>query len=282
MITRKLLALGLLFVLVFGLQAYVYAATTFTFQCTDPSGAPTTLCEVHMDPDFHHGDPGTLLFRATVAGKYTIPMPSGAHKLVVLGSARVSTGTNTSVMVFNTAPGTACQSGWAPIGYQSWWLASSGEALPGRHAHIDNLCWPANNKIVSGTLSFRLNVQLHAQPTGAKLTRVRLKDYPGGVDRWVAAKPYPQPDARGNLVTTFTATINTGSLSAGRHEFRWGIYVTQPDGKVQLLSTRSEICIRSCSPVFRSGNYQGNGSWYANDSIGYEDTRIYSPFPVSP
>jgi hypothetical protein len=279
--TRSLSRLALLPLL--ALLLYVppaAAATSFTFECADPSGPPVTSCSVHLNPDFHNGNPGTVLWSSSSAGKHTISVPAGAHKVVVIAKARTSAGTNTSVMVTATEPGTACQPGWAPLGYQSWWLDPTGEAEPGRHAHINGLCWPVNNLIVRGTHTFRFEVELHAQPPGAALTRVRLKDYPGGTDRWVAAKPLPQP-VNGNLKAQFSATINTDSLSAGRHEFRWGVYVTQPNGVVQLLSSRSEVCIRSCSPAYRSGTWQGNGSWYKNDTIGYVDARVHSAIPVS-
>ena len=258
----------------------VSAAEPFTFECADPSGPPVTECLVLMDPDIHHGNLGTVLFRSSTAGKHTIDRPTGNHKLAVVAKARTSEGTNTSVIVMATEPGTACQPGWAPLSKQSWWSdPGEDDTFESRHAHIDNLCWPVNNRVVSGTQTFRFQVQLHNQPAGAALTRVRLKDYPGGTDRWVAPKPLPQP-VNGSLVAQFSATLNTDSLSAGRHEFRWGVYVTQPNGKVQLLSTRSEICVRACSPAYRSGTFQGNGAWYTGKAE-YVDARIHSAFPVS-
>ena len=265
-----------------GVAPVASSATSFTYECTDPSGLPTTGCDVLLNPDIHGGTKGTVLAHDTSAGKRTITLPDGDHKVAVVGLARGSTGTNTAVLVMDTQPGDACQAGWAPLGYQAWWSDTGQDAFfESRHAHIDNLCWPVNNKVVSGTITFRFQVQLHNQPAGATLTRVRMKDYPSGTDRWVAPKPLPQPDAHGNLVAPFAATLNLDSLSAGRHEFRWAVYVTQPNGKVQLLSSRSEICIRSCSPAYRSGTWTGNGAWYENDAIGYEDVRIHSTIPTS-
>jgi hypothetical protein len=262
--------------------ASVSAAQTFTFECTDPSGPPVTACWVAIDADIHNGNEGFVIFRSDRAGKHTIELPAmaGNHRISVFAASRTAEGVNTSVMVQQTAP-SGCKAGWAPIGYQSWWSDPDEDPVFGsRHVHIDNMCQPVNNLIVSGVQTFAFQVQLHEQPEGARITRIRLKDYPGGTDRWVAPKPYPVPDANGNLIAPFSMTLDTDRLSAGRHEMRWGVYVTQPDGKVQLLSTRSEVCIRSCSPAYRSGTWQGNGSWYTGNAE-YVDTRIFDPWPAS-
>lgn len=272
------------------------SSLTFTYECADPSGAPTTLCDVYRDPDIHGGSFGTVLAHATTTGKRTLTaaIPDGSHRIAIRASAKVATGANTSVLVV-TIPST-CQSGWAQLGYQSWWSATGEDpAFESRHEHIDNICVPGNNLVVNGRQAVPFDVQLHKQPPGAKLTRVRIKDYPGGVDRWyctpshvVAGCPttWPKPDADGNVTARFSPTLDLTALSAGRHEFRFGVYVTQSDGKVQLLSSRTELCVRSCSPAYRSLTtfplLQGNGSWYANDTIGYIDTRWRSLLPVAP
>lgn len=267
------------------------AAPTLTFQCADPSGATTTSCDAYLDPDFHAGDSGTLLYHASGATKATIALPSGDHRVVIKAAATTSAGTNSSVMVVQTQP-TACPlPGWTRLAWQSWW-SDPGERAPGRHIHINAVCWPVNNKIVDGRHTFTIPIELHAQPAGSRLTRVRLKDYCSGTacaigghgsgyDAWAPTIQKQLPSTGGSLTDAYTATLDLATAKAGRHEFRWGVYVTGPNGKVQLLSTRAEICIRSCSPYYRSGTYQGNGSWYANDSpIGYIDVRAYDPIPV--
>lgn len=267
------------------------AGHSLTFECADPSGAPTTLCDVYLNPDIHHGSFGTVLFHATSAGKHTITVPDG--KIAIRASAKGSTGTNTSVLVV-TIPST-CQAGWARLGYQSWWSDTGQDpAFESRHAHIDDLCVPANNLIVNGPQTFAFGLQLHNQPRGAKLTRVRVKDYcsgsgcamgahSSGYDVWVSRTDLPQPDSAGNLAYPVSVPLDLSKMKAGRHELRFGVYVTQPNGKVQLLSSRTEVCVRACSPSYRSlSTYpllQGNGAWYDRDSIGYVDARVRSALP---
>jgi hypothetical protein len=179
-------------------------------------------------------------------------------------------------------PPPVCPVNWLSTEEQSWWQ-NPGEPDQKGHIHLST-CNPVNNLIVNGSYTFNLRIELHEQPSDAVITRVRLKDYPGGVDRWVGSKPYPTIDSNGNLVTNFSVPINFSNLTSGRHEFRWGVYVSVK-GIVQLLSTRLQVCIRSCSPAYRSlSTYpflQGNGSWYKNDTIGYVDARMRSSLPLS-
>lgn len=187
------------------------------------------------------------------------------------------------------------------LDWQAWW-SDPGDAWPGRHAHV-GACWPVNDVPVNGPTSFDLKVQTHAQPPGAVVTRIRMTDHcsgsgcswdpatstrkSSGHNVFVHPKPLPQPDANGDLALSVPLTLDLSKFGAGRHEFRFGVYVTQPDGVVQLVSSRAQICIRSCSPAFRSltqfPKLQGTGGWYANDSpIGYADARITSLIPTAP
>jgi hypothetical protein len=266
------------------LAAKAKAAPSFTFQCVDPSGPPVTLCEVYLDPDVHHGTVGTVLYHGTSSITKTIPLPDGAHKIAVRSSANVSGGVNTSVITM-TYPST-CQAGWAQLGYQAWW-ADTGQdpTFESRHEHWDNLCIPANNLIVDGPVTFTPTIQLHNQPAGAVFYRYRITDCLSGChDILVRTSGLPQPDTAGNLVFPVSMPVDLSKLAAGRHEFRFGVYVRQPNGKVQLLSSRAELCIRSCSPSYRSLStfpiLQGNGAWYEKDTNpGYIDARIRSALP---
>lgn len=189
----------------------------------------------------------------------------------------------------------------AVLDWQAWW-SDPGETWPGRHAHVGG-CVPVNDLPVDGPTRFDLKVQTHKQPPGAELTRIRLVDYcsgsscsfdpvtgakkSSGWNVYVHPKPLPQPDAAGNLVAYVPITLDLAKFGTGRHEFRFGVYVTQPSGIVQLVSSRYQICVRSCSPAYRSLTsfplLQGTGGWYESDSpIGYADARITSAIPTSP
>jgi hypothetical protein len=257
------------------------------------------VCDVYLNPDIHNGSYGTVLAHATTAGKRTINLPTSG-KVAIRASANVSGGVNTSVMVL-TLPA-ACQTGWARVGYQAWWSDTGQDpAFGSRHAHIDDLCIPANNKIVDGSQTFSWFVQLHNQPAGARETRLRINDQcsgtscsynyssgakaGSGTDIWKDTT-VRSPNSAGDLIFPVSVTRDLSKLGAGRHEFRFAVYVTQPNGKVQLLSSRTQICIRSCSPAYRSLSsfpvMQGNGAWYEKDTNpGYIDTRTLSALPVS-
>jgi hypothetical protein len=267
-----------------------YGGTSFTFECADPSSsAPTVLCDAYLDPDVHHGSLGTVLFHATTTGKRTITLdiPTGSHKVTVRAGSAASGGTNTSVLVMSI-PST-CPTGWATLGYQSWWSDTGQDpAFQSRHEHWDGLCVPSQP--VDGLVTFTPTIQLHNQPAGAKFYRYRVTDCkPGGScgDIFVRTTNLPQPDANGNLVLPVSIPIDFSKLTTGRHELRFGIYVRQPNGKVQLLSSRTEIGVRSFSPSYRSLSsfpiLQGNGAWYEKDgNPGYVDARIRSALVVAP
>lgn len=267
------------------------SGTSFTYECADPSGPPVTFCDVLGNPDIHNGSKGTIWAHSTSGGKRTIPMPSSARIAVVSGAA-VSGGTNTSVIVQHADP-SVCRDGWSLMGYQSWWSDTGQDPYFGsRHIHFDNFCLPLNNKIISGTQTFTFWLQIHAQPAGARVTRVRLKDQPTGNDLWwtttrcsstITHTCLPTLDSNGNAIVPFTVTRDMSSWPSGRREWQWAAYVLQPDGQtVQLLSTRAEVCKDTCSPAYRSGTYQGNGSWYEKDTDpGYVDSRIHTALPAS-
>lgn len=265
------------------------AATSLTVQTANPSGAPITRTRVLIDPDIHHGSLGTVVVDQAGAFKGPITLPDGVHKIATVGYATTSLGTNTSVIVFNQ--GATCpMDGWRSLSFQSWWSDPGQDpTFESRHAHINGLCVPVNNLPVDGPQTFSMGIELHNQPPGARFTRFRVTDCkPGGscgdIPGTVITSGLPQPDASGNLIWAHSVTIDLTPMTTGRHEFRFGVYVTQPNGKVQLLSTRVEIAVRSKSPSYRSlTSYpylQGNGAWYDKDGTpGYADARIVGPLP---
>ena len=274
-------------------------AQTVAYECTDPSGPPVTLCEVMLNPDIHGGSKGTVLASHTTGGRRTLTYqrPDGVSWLAIRADADVVGGTNTAVFVLNY--GSTCQDGWTSVGYQSWW-ANDGEdpTFESRHVHIDNICVPLGSTILDGPQTFTFHVQLHNQPAGSEFTRLRVTDYCSGTscaignngsghNVFAQTTNLPQPDANGNLVAPFSVTLDLSTADAGRHEFRFGVYVTQPDGKVQLLSSRTQINVRATSPSYRTtSSYpigtQGIGGWYEKDTDpGYVDVKVLSGFPES-
>ncbi|MEK6719427.1 MAG: hypothetical protein AABZ33_02010 [Chloroflexota bacterium] len=83
-----------------------------TVQCAAPSGASPSMCEVYLDPDFHHGSAGTLLYHADGAAKTTLAidtaaLATGTHKLVIRTDAQSASprGVDSGVMVVSFTVG---------------------------------------------------------------------------------------------------------------------------------------------------------------------------------
>lgn len=182
---------------------------------------------------------------------------------------------------------------------QAWWN-DPGEPFPGRHAHA-GLCTVPNNVPISGTVTFDLRVILHAQPAGARLDRVRVKDYCSGTgcsydfqnnreagsgfDIWAPPIQKQLPSTGGDLTDFYSLTVDLTKLNTGRHEFRFGVYVRQPETNlIQLVSSRTQICNVSCSPSYRSDTtWFGGAGWYANDTIGYAEAKTFGTnWPTGP
>lgn len=150
---------------------------------------------------------------------------------------------------------------------QAWWQSAVGEAYPGRHTHLFT-CWPTG--VVTGTVHLDLKLQTHAQPPGAKVTRVRATDG-GGADVFPAiTSGFNAIDANGNLLQWLTADINTTGLSAGLHEIRLAAY-TQANVQ-QLVSSDLPLFVRSLSGGATSRDYVEARGWYP-DPWGYLNAR---------
>lgn len=164
----------------------------------------------------------------------------------------------------------------APIEAQAWWK-ESGEAAPGRHAHIGT-CFPTD--VVTGIVTFPIKVMWHAQPLGATATRIRIQD--GSTTIWSKTSGLPAVGGVADVALTVNASIDTNKLATGRHELRFGSYVRQPDGNVQLVSTGWQLCVRSCSPrqVRSADHWTEARGWYTG-AVGYQNARFLSPLPTA-
>lgn len=287
------------------------AATSLVVGGGDPSGATTTLVAAYGHPDFHNDDAGTLLLSRTAAGSYSYTVPDGITRVVSRAAATTSAGTNSALMVRNLNPGSLCEVGWSPVGFQAWWSDPGHDpTFDARHLHFNNVCLPMNRQPITGVKTWALPLELHNMEPGSKLTRVRVKDYgpsSSGTDIWFCTPSnfktssscvgpdnadgeplspqsfttWPTINSAGNLTVTFAARIDMTKLATGRHEWRWGIYTTDASGDLHFMSTRTQICIRACTPSTSRQDVQGNSSWYRNDAIGYIDVRDNSPWAAS-
>lgn len=151
------------------------------------------------------------------------------------------------------------------IEQSAYWQPPSG---PAQEIELGS-CFPNDGVIVRGTIAFDLFVWTDNLPAGARLTRVRITD--ASTTKWAAT---------GTLTPGwFHATLNTDAWAAGRHELRFGAYVTNADGLVWFATGGWQLSVRATTPSYRSGPFTEARSWYPGPD--YTNARIRSPLPLS-
>lgn len=116
-----------------------------------------------------------------------------------------------------------CADGYVQVEDQAWWR-NPGDPFDVGHVH-QQLCWPT--VIVNGPQTYRVNVLLHKQPPGARVTRVRISD--GSNTIWSQTTGFPAIDANGNAAFSVDVKFDASKLSTGAHEMRLATYVRQPN-----------------------------------------------------
>jgi hypothetical protein len=170
-----------------------------------------------------------------------------------------------------TAAAYPCETGYVQLEDQAWWLDATGEAWPGRHVH-QQMCWPTG--VVTGTLDIPVRVLLHAQPSGAKLTRLRATDG-SGATLWSQTTNLGLPDANGDQTLDVTMRLATAGLSTGIHEIRVASITSQPNGNQQFVSSGHPLYVRSMSGGATSRNYHEARGWYT--LFDYDNARTKTP-----
>jgi hypothetical protein len=153
---------------------------------------------------------------------------------------------------------------------QGWWSAT-GIAIPGSvGAHIHVLATvPADGYPIDGSVDVPVKVTAHNQ-TGA-ITLLRVSNGSTVMQSWpLALGPCADCSWSG------TVTVNFGAWPTGRDEMRWTANLPKNDlGNRQYQSTGWQVCIRSCTPSYRSGVYLEARGWYTGR--GYQNARLTSP-----
>lgn len=133
---------------------------------------------------------------------------------------------------------------------QGWW-SKTGIVLPsqtGQHIHLQATV-PVDGVPIDGKVAVPVSVALHAQ-TGAT-SYLRVSDGSTVKQSW-PLKLGPCPDCS----WSGTVTVDFSTWGTGRREMRWTANVPSNDqGKRQFQSTGWQVCVRSCSPSYRSGPY---------------------------
>lgn len=129
----------------------------------------------------------------------------------------------------------------------------------GQHLHVGISNMPVDGfPIARAPYTFHVTLKAHDQ-TG-RATSFRVNDY-NDIRKQVPISLGPCTDC--SLGLDFTADFSTWSV--GRHELRWTVNVpSNDDGNRQFTTSRTQVCISSCSPNVsgRPTPFSGGGSWY--------------------
>jgi len=152
---------------------------------------------------------------------------------------------------------------------QGWW-SQSGLVIPGAvGAHIHVLATvPADGYPTDGLVDVPVTVTAHDQ-IGA-ITLLRVSDGSTVMQSWpISLGPCADCSWSG------TVTVNFSSWGTGRREMRWTANVPVNSlGNRQYQSTGWQVCVRSCTPSYRSGPYTEARGWYTGR--GYANARLTS------
>jgi hypothetical protein len=163
---------------------------------------------------------------------------------------------------------------------QAWW-SEDGISIPdrvGHHIHV-GLCWPVADDggdalITSDQLHVDARVVLHDAPNvtqfirvsdaGSVKVRTSLVIGPGNAEAWV---PFD---------------LDLRQWGTGRREFRWTARIPRPKPNINEMfnSTGWQLCVRSCSPLYRRGPFTEARGYYTGHD--YSNARFVSKLPVAP
>lgn len=153
---------------------------------------------------------------------------------------------------------------------QGWWR-NAGIVVPtdvGEHIHVQ-VTIPADGVIVNGPVEVPYVIKMH-DGTGA-ITSFRVSDGSSVKQTW-PIKLGPCEDC----TVSGTVTVDFSKWGTGRREMRWTANVPKNgEGKRQYQSTGYQVCVRSCTPTYRSGVYIEARGWYA-DGHDYANARLTS------
>lgn len=157
---------------------------------------------------------------------------------------------------------------------QVWWRRA-GISVPdavGAHIHTKATV-PADGYPVDGRLTIPVTVTLHAARGTTNWFRMGTEDHLL-YQRDLSIGPC------GDCSSSFDVTIDVSGLPTGRHELRMS--ANNPDEDPSLAgeqrmyqSTGYQICVRSCTPSYRSGLSIEARGWYTD--FGYQNVRLDSP-----
>jgi hypothetical protein len=152
---------------------------------------------------------------------------------------------------------------------QGWWR-KAGIVVPsqvGEHVHVQATV-PVDGVPINGRISVPVKVTLHNH-TG-KTNWLRVADGSSVKQSWpIVIGPC------GDCTWASTVVVDFSSWGTGRREMRWSANVPDnSEGKRHYQSTGWQVCVRSCSPSYRSGPFTEARGWY--EGRGYANARLTS------
>lgn len=162
---------------------------------------------------------------------------------------------------------------------QAWW-DSAGLAIPtsvGHHIHV-GMCWPVNpdgsDALVDGVLHLDVRVLLHSQI--GRTNYLRFQDASGS-----ASIKFPLTIGPGDATAWVPVDLDLGLWGTGRRETHITANIeNNTDGKRQFNSTGWQLCVRSCTPTYRTPPWTEARGWY--EGHDYQNARFLSLLPVAP
>jgi len=153
---------------------------------------------------------------------------------------------------------------------QGWWR-NAGINVPsqvGAHIHVE-VTVPMSGRIVNGTIAVPYTIKAHDQ-IGA-ITSFRVSDGSTVKQTW-AVKLGPCVDCQVSGIVN----VNLSNWGTGRREMRWTANIPKnSEGNRQYQSTGYQVCVRSCTPTYRTGWYTEARGWY-DDGHDYANARLTS------
>lgn len=156
---------------------------------------------------------------------------------------------------------------------QAWYVQAGQTALVvpsdvGAHIHL-RATVPADGFPIDGKVDVPLTITEHGN-AGA-VTSVRVSDGSTVRQTWqVSLGPCPV-----TCSLSMTVTVDFSKWPTGRREMRWT--ANEPNdgsGHRAYNSTGWQVCVRSCTPSYRSGPYTESRGWWNNR--GYANARLSS------
>lgn len=152
---------------------------------------------------------------------------------------------------------------------QAWWN-KAGISIPGSvgaHIHVKATV-PADGAVIDGKIDVPVTVTEHNN--AGSITQLRVSNGSTVMQTWPLVLG-PCADC----TWTGTVTVDFSRWPTGRDEMRWTANIPKnSDGLRQYQSTGWQVCVRSCSPTYRSGPWIEARGWYSGR--GYANARLTS------